>query len=137
MALLDVGCGPGTITADLAGRLGEGTVMGIDLAEEVVEVAREQHPTSSGADLSFQVGDVYALEFADETFDMVYAHQVLQHLGRPVDALAEMRRVLKPGRSRGGARRRLWRLRVVSGRSGARSLDGHLSPAHEAKWRPG
>ena len=88
MALLDVGCGPGTITADLAGRLGEGTVIGIDLAEEVIELAREQHPTSNGADLSFQVADVYALEFADETFDVVYAHQVLQHLGRPVDALA-------------------------------------------------
>jgi ubiquinone/menaquinone biosynthesis C-methylase UbiE len=97
MALLDVGCGPGTITADLATRLGEGTVIGIDLAEEVVELAREQHPTSNGADVSFQVGDVYALEFADETFDVVYAHQMLQHLGRPVDALAEMRRVLKPG----------------------------------------
>jgi ubiquinone/menaquinone biosynthesis C-methylase UbiE len=97
MALLDVGCGPGTITADLAGRLGKGKVVGIDLSEEVVGLAREQHPTSSGANLSFQVGDVYALEFADETFDVVYAHQVLQHLGRPVDALAEMRRVLKPG----------------------------------------
>jgi ubiquinone/menaquinone biosynthesis C-methylase UbiE len=97
MWLLDVGCGPGTITADLAGRLGEGTVVGIDLAEEVVERAREQHPTSTGAKLSFQAGDVYALEFPDETFDVVHAHQVLQHLGRPVDAVAEMRRVLKPG----------------------------------------
>jgi ubiquinone/menaquinone biosynthesis C-methylase UbiE len=95
--LLDVGCGPGTITADLAERLGTGTVVGIDLAAEVVDLAREQHSTSSGADLLFQTGDVYALEFADETFDVVYAHQVLQHLGRPVDALAEMRRVLKPG----------------------------------------
>jgi ubiquinone/menaquinone biosynthesis C-methylase UbiE len=97
MSLLDVGCGPGTITADLAGRLGEGTVVGIDLAEEVIELARERNPTPSGADLSFRVGDVYELEYADETFDVVYAHQVLQHLGRPVDALAEMRRVLKPG----------------------------------------
>jgi ubiquinone/menaquinone biosynthesis C-methylase UbiE len=97
ISLLDVGCGPGTITADLAGRLGEGTVVGIDLANEVVELAREQHPTSGGASLSFQVDDVYALSFEDETFDVVYAHQVLQHLGRPVEAIAEMRRVLKPG----------------------------------------
>ncbi len=97
MALLDVGCGPGTITADLAGRLERGAVVGIDRAEEVIELAREQHRASSGADLSFRVGDVYDLEFGDETFDVVYAHQVLQHLGRPIDALAEMRRVLKPG----------------------------------------
>jgi ubiquinone/menaquinone biosynthesis C-methylase UbiE len=97
LSLLDVGCGPGTITADLARRLGTGTVVGIDLAEEVVELARDQHPTPSGAELSFQVGDVYALDFTDETFDIVFAHQVLQHLGRPVDAVAEMRRVLKPG----------------------------------------
>lgn len=97
MTLLDVGCGPGTITADLAARLGEGTVIGIDLASEVVELAREQHPTSTGADVSFRTGDVYSLEFADETFDVVYAHQVLQHLSRPVEALAEMRRVLKDG----------------------------------------
>jgi ubiquinone/menaquinone biosynthesis C-methylase UbiE len=96
MALLDVGCGPGTITADLAARLGEGTVIGIDLATEVVELAREQQSASLGANLSFRTGDVYSLEFADGTFDVVYAHQVLQHLGRPVEALAEMRRVLKP-----------------------------------------
>src|ERR1700722_635264 len=97
ISLLDVGCGAGTITADLAGRLAEGTVIGLALASEVVELAREQHPTSGGASLSFQVGDVYALSFEDETFDVVYAHQVLQHLGRPVEAIAEMRRVLKPG----------------------------------------
>lgn len=97
MTLLDVGCGPGTITADLAERLGEGSVVGIDLAEAVVELAREQHPSSAGAKLEFRVGDVYALEFEDATFDVVYAHQVLQHLGRPVEALVEMRRVLKPG----------------------------------------
>ncbi len=96
MALLDVGCGPGTITADFAARLGDGSVVGIDLAEEVVALARE-HPSSSGADLTFLVGDVYGLEFEDASFDVVFAHQVLQHLGQPVDALREMRRVLKPG----------------------------------------
>ena len=43
------------------------------------------------------MGDAYALEFADDAFDVVHAHQVLQHLARPVDALREFRRVLKPG----------------------------------------
>ncbi|MGA7834677.1 MAG: methyltransferase domain-containing protein, partial [Acidimicrobiales bacterium] len=97
MALLDVGCGPGTITADFARRLGEGSVTGIDLAEEVVALARELHPPSDGAELAFRTGDVYALEFEDASFDVVFAHQVLQHLGRPIDALKEMGRVLKPG----------------------------------------
>lgn len=97
MTLLDVGCGPGTITADLAARVEGGTVIGVDLSEEVVALARQQHLPSTGADLSFRIGDVYSLDFVDATFDVVYAHQVLQHLSRPVEALEEMRRVLKPG----------------------------------------
>lgn len=96
-SLLDVGCGPGTITADLAARLGEGTVVGVDRSAEVIELARREHASGSGAELAFRVGDVYQLEFAEETFDVVYAHQLLQHLARPVEALVEMKRVLKRG----------------------------------------
>lgn len=87
-AVLDVGCGPGTITADMASLGVE--VIGIDSAAEVVEKAREL-----GVDA--RVGDAYALDFADATFDVVHAHQTLQHLARPVDALREFRRVVKPG----------------------------------------
>lgn len=95
-SLLDVGCGPGNITADLANRLGGGSVVGIDLAEEVVEAARRDFaPTHPN--LTFEIGDVYDLAFADGRFDAVYAHQVLQHLTAPVDALREMRRVLRAG----------------------------------------
>ncbi len=43
------------------------------------------------------VGDVYELEIEDDSFDVVHAHQVLQHLTDPVKALTEMRRVLRPG----------------------------------------
>ncbi|HZN15376.1 MAG TPA: methyltransferase domain-containing protein [Acidimicrobiales bacterium] len=88
--LLDVGCGPGMITADLARRVAPGRVLGID----VVSVAQVDDPPDN---LSFSTGDVYALEFEDASFDVVHAHQVLQHLTRPVDALREMRRVLRPG----------------------------------------
>lgn len=95
MSLLDVGCGPGTITADLAMRLGEGRVVGLDRAASVVEAARAAH--ADVANLSFEVGDVYELSFEDGAFDVVYAHQVLQHLSDPVRALEEMRRVLRPG----------------------------------------
>lgn len=92
--LLDVGCGPGTITADFASRLPDGQIVGVDRSGEVVAAAAAEHRAPN---LSFVVGDVYALEWADGSFDVVFCHQVLQHLTRPVEALAEMRRVLRPG----------------------------------------
>jgi ubiquinone/menaquinone biosynthesis C-methylase UbiE len=94
MSLLDVGCGPGTITADLASRIPAGTVVGVDLFSDVIGAAQNAF---GSANLRFQVGDVYALDFADDSFDLVYAHQVLQHLGDPVGALRQMLRVLRPG----------------------------------------
>lgn len=95
--LLDVGCGPGTITVDLARRLAPGEVVGIDRAADVVAQA-EAHGREQGvANVSFTTGDVYALDLPDRSFDVVHAHQVLQHLTRPVAALGELRRVLRPG----------------------------------------
>jgi len=91
--LLDIGCGPGTITADFAQRLHPGRVTGLDRAADVVERARSQHAPN----LEFRTGDVYALDFHDDVFDIVHAHQVLQHLAEPVAALREMRRVCRPG----------------------------------------
>jgi ubiquinone/menaquinone biosynthesis C-methylase UbiE len=94
--LLDVGIGPGTITCDLARRLPTGSVTGIDNAPAAVEAAR-QLATREGVDnLTVAVGDVYHLELADQSFDVVHAHQVLQHLSDPVTALVEMRRVCAP-----------------------------------------
>ncbi len=95
MDLLDVGCGPGTITADLAAKLAPGRVVGMDRSEEALRSARGLPGTPEG--LSFVTGDVYAMEFDDDSFDVVHAHQVLQHLGDPVAALVEMRRVCRPG----------------------------------------
>lgn len=94
--LLDVGCGPGTITVDLAERVAPGEVVAIDLVPEVLDGARRL-AAERGASVRFQPGDVYALDFADGAFDVVHAHQVLQHLTDPVAALREMRRVARPG----------------------------------------
>ena len=98
MDLLDVGCGPASITADLAERVTPGRVVGLDAAAGALEAARA---TLSERGLSEQVevtsGDVMALPFEDASFDVVHAHQVLQHLADPVGALAEMRRVTRPG----------------------------------------
>jgi ubiquinone/menaquinone biosynthesis C-methylase UbiE len=88
--LLDVGCGPGNITVDLAARVAPGRVVGIDLVAVADQAAAPEN-------VIFTTGDVYALEFADASFDVVHAHQVLQHLTKPVAALKEMRRVLRPG----------------------------------------
>ena len=98
MDLLDVGCGPASITADLAERVAPGRVVALDAAAGALEAARA---TLSDRGLSEQVevtsGDVMALPFEDASFDVVHAHQVLQHLADPVGALAEMRRVTRPG----------------------------------------
>jgi len=95
MRILDVGCGPGTITAGLAGYVPQGHVTGIDAEPDIVEQARAA--ASEHGNLDFTTGDVYALDYPDNTFCVVHAHQVLQHLSDPVKALREMHRVTKPG----------------------------------------
>ena len=95
--VLDVGCGPGTITLDLAARVPQGQVTGIDRAADVLAGARQEADRRGMRNLGFAVGDVYHLAFDDGAFDVVHAHQVLQHLSDPVGALAEMRRVCRAG----------------------------------------
>jgi len=95
--VLDIGCGPGTITAGLAALVPGGEVIGIDRAAEVLAEARAEAERQRVFNVGFEVGDAYQLAFGDESFDVVHAHQVLQHLSDPVAALAEMRRVCRPG----------------------------------------
>src|SRR5262245_26042507 len=79
MRLLDIGCGPGNITVDLARRVAPGPTLGIDRAEDVVVQARA-HAESQHVEVEVRVGDVYALDLPNGSFDVVHAHQVLQHL---------------------------------------------------------
>ena len=95
MRLLDVGCGPATITCDLANHVAE--VVGIEPPGTVLDNARETAATRGVANVSFEEGSVYELRFDDDSFDAAYAHQVLQHLSDPVRAIEEMVRVTKPG----------------------------------------
>jgi ubiquinone/menaquinone biosynthesis C-methylase UbiE len=85
--VLDVGCGPGTITVGLAALVTEGFVIGLDIEPSVLAEARRRPEAATR----------YNLSFPDSTFDVVHAHQVLQHLADPVSALVEMRRVCRPG----------------------------------------
>jgi SAM-dependent methyltransferase len=96
-SLLDIGCGPGTITVDLARLVAPGEVIGLDAAADVVTQAEELAAPAGLTNLRFEVGDLFALRYEDHTFDVVHAHQVLQHLTDPVTALFELRRVLRPG----------------------------------------
>jgi SAM-dependent methyltransferase len=96
MKLLDVGCGPGTITVGLAEAVAPGEVVGIDREPGQIERARGLPEAQSGR-IRFEVADAYALPFPDEYFDALFTHTVVMHLQRPIDALQEMRRVLKPG----------------------------------------
>jgi ubiquinone/menaquinone biosynthesis C-methylase UbiE len=95
-SLLDVGCGPGTITRDFAERLNPGRVLGIDVSAEIIDHAMADSASVAHPNLRFRVGDCYGLDLDDHRFDIVHAHQVLQHLSDPVAALREMRRVVKP-----------------------------------------
>jgi len=97
MSLLDVGCGPGSITAGLATAVAPGQVVGIDFQESQVAAARKRAASLGIANARFHAADAYALPFDDESFDVVFAHAVLVHLGDPLRALKEMRRVLRPG----------------------------------------
>ncbi len=94
--VLDVGCGPGTITADLADLVAPGRVVGVDASAEVLVQARAAAHDRTASTVEFAVGDAYALDFPDHSFDVVHAHQVLQHLADPVRALVELRRVCRP-----------------------------------------
>lgn len=96
MSVLDVGSGPGTITVDLARRVAPGVVTAVEMSAEALELTRA-HAHEQGVDVPGVVSDVHRLELADGGFDVVHAHQVLQHVSDPVRALAEMRRVCAPG----------------------------------------
>lgn len=93
MSILDVGCGPGTITADLARHVAPGRVLGVDSSAEVVDHARIN---GGPENLRFRVADLHDLG-AGDNWDIVHAHQVLQHVADPVGALRELVRVARPG----------------------------------------
>jgi SAM-dependent methyltransferase len=97
MSVLDVGCGPGTITVDLAARIAPGHVVAVEMTDAALDLARAEAQQRGRSNIDFVTSDIHALAFPDDTFDVVHAHQVLQHVADPVQALREMRRVCKPG----------------------------------------
>jgi ubiquinone/menaquinone biosynthesis C-methylase UbiE len=105
--ILDVGCGPGTITTGFTKYASEGRTVGIDISIEVLKKAKilaaeANIPTVGPGSIVFEEGNIVSgLAYSDDTFDIIYCGQVLGHFVLPTDlplrALTEMRRVLKPG----------------------------------------
>jgi ubiquinone/menaquinone biosynthesis C-methylase UbiE len=94
MRVLDCGCGPGTITLDLARLISPGEVFGIDLEPTQLRSA-QRLSRQQQVNAWFGVASVYALPFSDGQFDAVFAHALLEHLREPRRALLEMKRVLR------------------------------------------
>ena len=97
MRLLDLGCGPGSITIGLARYVAPALVVGVDSSESALSAARRRADDERVPNISFERADVYDLPFEDDSFEVVYAHQLLQHLADPVEALREANRVLVSG----------------------------------------
>jgi SAM-dependent methyltransferase len=90
MSILDVGCGPGYVSAAAAER---GTIpTGLDFSQEMLAIAKKMFPR-----IEFREGDAQNLPFADASFDRVLANFALLHVANPERACAEACRVLKPG----------------------------------------
>ncbi|MDP6823736.1 MAG: methyltransferase domain-containing protein [Dehalococcoidia bacterium] len=97
MRLLDCGCGPGSITVGLARAVSPGETIGIDVEQSQADAATDAAKREGIGNARFQVASIYDLPFDDDSFDVAFMHAVLEHLDRPVDGLAEVLRVLKPG----------------------------------------
>lgn len=96
--ILDVGCGPATISIDLAKNyVPDGKVIGLETNDDIISQAKENAKKANAENIEFVKGSVFELPFPDNYFDVIYAHQVLQHLQDPIGALIAMERKVKPG----------------------------------------
>ena len=92
--VLDIGCGTGGTTAELARAVGAtGRVMGVDISEPLIGAARAQ----GLANATFEIGDAASWPFEDGSFDLVFSRFGVMFFGDPVAAFGNIRRALKPG----------------------------------------
>jgi ubiquinone/menaquinone biosynthesis C-methylase UbiE len=95
MAVLDAGCGTGSFARSVAKLVPPGSVLGLDVDATFIQEAQRLSEKSGLSNVDFKIGDVYNLEFADQTFDLTYCRFVLVHLSNPAKAVSEMIRVTK------------------------------------------
>ena len=95
--VLDLATGTGDIALLFAEAVGpDGEVMGVDFCPDMIELARKR-PKNHRDNLRFEVGDAMKLRFADDSFDICSISFGIRNVDDPVVAMAEMRRVVKPG----------------------------------------
>lgn len=98
MRVLDVACGPGLVSCDIAQMVGSsGHVTGIDISPDLLIEARQVAQSRNINNVEFEQGNVYDLHLADNQYDFVYARFLFQHLEKPMEALTQILKVLKPG----------------------------------------
>ena len=95
--VLDVGCGPGSITFDVAAAVPEGAVVGVDVIEKWIDQNRALAAERGVENVEFLHSDSQFLDLESDQFDVTYSHQALQYILDPVQALSEQKRVTKPG----------------------------------------
>ena len=95
--VLEAGCGVGAQTITLAQRSPGARFTSIDISAESIAEARRRADQTGLTNVAFEQADIFALPFEAESFDHVFVCFVLEHLARPVEALAILRRLLRPG----------------------------------------
>jgi SAM-dependent methyltransferase len=127
--VLDVGCGEGIVAERFARLLSEATILGVDADDVRLRIAWERRGLGN---LSFATASAYDLPFGEASFDLVCAFEVLEHLERPRDALAEMARVSRQSLLVSVPREPHWQLsHLVAGRNLRRFGD---TPGHINHW---
>ncbi len=95
--ILDLGCGPGSVTLGVAGECPGYEIYGVDISPEALTIARRNMDNEKAANVTFAEGDAKRLDFGDGFFDGAYCLNMLHHLENPVTALRELKRVVKGG----------------------------------------
>jgi len=95
--VLEAGCGVGAQTVSLARNSPGARIISIDIAADSLAAARAKVEAAGFANVRFQQADVFALPFAPASFDHVFVCFLLEHLSRPLEALARLKDLLKPG----------------------------------------
>lgn len=131
-SVLDVGCGEGVVTERLAKLLAPAKVLGVDADEAHLS---EEWRGRSAPSLSFATGSAYELPFAEGSFDLVCAIEVLEHLERPRDALAVMSRVAGRALLLSVPNEPSWRISHTLAGKNLRALGN--TPGHINHWSKG
>jgi SAM-dependent methyltransferase len=127
-SVLDVGCGEGIVTERLAHNLASAKVLGVDAESHL----RDEWRARNAPNLSFATGSAYDLPFEDGSFDLVCCIEVLEHLERPRDALAEKSRVAGRALLLSVPNEPAWRIsHLLAGRN-VRALGN--TPGHINHW---